>query len=89
MKIIRISAVWCPSCLIMNKLWKKIEGDFPNLEIEKYDYELDEEIVEEYQVGKVLPVAIFLDKNNQELERMVGEASYEKLVTAIDRYQNE
>ena len=89
MKIMRISAVWCPSCLIMNKIWKKIEVDYPGLKIEKYDYDLDEEIVEKYQVGKILPVVIFFNKNNQELERMVGEVCYEELITAIDRYQNE
>lgn len=89
MKIIRISAVWCPSCLIMNKIWKKIEVDYKDLDIEKYDYDLDEEIVEKYQVGKVLPVVIFINKNNQELERMAGEVSYEKLTSTIDRYRNE
>lgn len=89
MRIIRVSAVWCPSCLIMNKVWKKIEIDYPDLKIEKYDYDLDEEIIEKYQIGKVLPVVIFLSQNNQELERMVGEVRYEELVAAINRYQNE
>lgn len=89
MKIIIISAVWCPSCLIMNKLWKKIKLEYDDLNIEKYDYDLDSDIVSKYEIGEILPVVIFLDKENNELERIVGEASSSKLVSTINRYYDE
>ncbi len=75
-KIIIISAVWCPSCLILNKEIKNIKNDFPNLEIEKLDYDLDD--IENYNVGKILPV-IILEENNTEINRLIGEKTYEEI----------
>ena len=40
-KLIIISAVWCPSCLLLNKEIKNIKNDF-DIEIEKLDYDLDD-----------------------------------------------
>ena len=39
---------------------------------------MDEEEVEKYNPGKVLPVFIFL-KDDKEIDRLVGEVSYEEL----------
>lgn len=79
MKVIIVSAVWCPSCLVMNKIWKKISADYPNVEIIKYDYDLDEDIVLKYNIGETLPVYIFLD-NEEEVGRIEGETTYEEIV---------
>jgi hypothetical protein len=73
----------------MNKLWKKIKLEYDDLNIEKYDYDLDSDIVSKYEIGEILPVVIFLDKENNELERIVGEASSSKLVSTINRYYDE
>ena len=62
MKIIKIGALWCPACLIVNKHLKKID----NVDIVSYDYDFDEEIVKKYDVGKILPVLIFLDSLGNE-----------------------
>ena len=75
-KIIIISAVWCPSCLILNKEIKNIKNEFPNLEIEKLDYDLDD--IEEYNVGNTLPV-IILKEDNTEIDRLIGEKSYDEV----------
>ena len=45
MKIIRIGAIWCPGCLVMNKIWNKISKD-NSLEIVSLDYDMDSEEVE-------------------------------------------
>ena len=58
MKVVKITAMWCSACLIMNKVWSKVKDNF-DFEIEELDYDLDEEEVEKYNVGKVLPVFIF------------------------------
>lgn len=79
MKLIVVSAVWCPSCLILSKQLKKIKEDYPELEIVKYDYDFDEEIVEKYNVGEKLPVMIVLDNAGNEVRRLVGEKKDEEI----------
>lgn len=83
MKIIKIGAMWCPACLIMNKRLKEIEKNY-SVEIINYDYDLDEDIVSKYNVGEVLPELIFVDKNNQEIKRLIGEQSIDKIKEEIE-----
>lgn len=80
-KLLVISAVWCPSCLILNKHLKKLNEDI-DIEITKLDYDLDEDIVEEYNVGEKLPVVILLD-NDKEVNRLIGEKTYDELLNFI------
>ena len=85
MKIIKISAMWCPACLIMNKIWKKIKEEYPDIEIVNLDYDIDSLEVEKYEPGKILPVIIFIDKD-KEVNRLIGEMSIEKIRSEIDKY---
>ena len=78
-ELLVISAVWCPSCLILNKNLKKLKKDYPNLEINKLDYDLDEDIVKEYNIGNKLPVMI-IKENNIEKNRLIGEKTYEEIL---------
>ena len=73
-KLIVISAVWCPSCLILKKHLKKIKENYPNIEIETLDYDFDEEEVKTYNVGDKLPVLIYDGK------KLIGEKSYEEIL---------
>lgn len=82
MKIIRISAIWCPSCIIMDKVFKKIKKDYPNLEIEEIDYDMDEDLIKQYNIDKILPVNIFM-KNDVEIIRLKGEKSIEEIEKII------
>ncbi|MBE6158455.1 MAG: hypothetical protein E7159_01360 [Firmicutes bacterium] len=72
-KLIVISAVWCPSCLILKKHLKKLKDEY-NLDYEVLDFDLDEEEVNKFDVGDKLPVVIY---DNQ---RLIGEKTYEELV---------
>ena len=81
MKVVKISAIWCPACLIMNNRINKIKDKY-NLDIIEYDYDIDEEKVEEYIVGKTLPVMIFI-KDHTEVKRLIGEISENKLEEEI------
>jgi len=87
MKIIKISAIWCPGCLVMKKIWKNICNDYPDLNIEELDYDMDNEEVNKYNPGKVLPVIIILDDNNHELIRLIGEQSEIIIRNNIDKYR--
>lgn len=83
MKIIKIGAMWCPACLIMNKRLKQVI-DITNIEVISYDYDLDEDIVEKYNVGQVLPELIFVDNDNCEINRLIGEHSVDQIVDIIE-----
>ena len=82
MKIIRINALWCSGCLSMKKIWKDIEKEYPNLDIETYDYDMDKVVVEKYNVGKILPVIIF--KNNEDEIRLIGEKTKDEIIKVIE-----
>ena len=81
-ELLVISAVWCPSCLVLNKHLNKIEKDF-DITIKKLDFDLDEEEVSKYNVGDKLPVLIFLDKEGNEINRTIGEKNYDDIVSFI------
>lgn len=81
MKVVKISAIWCPACLIMNNRINKLKDKY-NLDIIEYDYDIDEDKIEEYNVGKTLPVIIFI-KDNVEVKRLIGEISEKKLEEEI------
>jgi len=83
MKIIRISAVWCPSCLIMRPRFENVEKEYPNIESKSYDIDLDEE-ASFYNVGHILPVFLLLDDKNNELGRLTGEQKIEVLIKMIE-----
>ncbi len=75
-KVVVISALWCPSCLILKKHIKKISEEY-NIEFEILDYDFDEDKVKPYNVGDILPVIIYNDK------RLIGEKSYDEIITFL------
>lgn len=87
MKLIRISAIWCPACLVMRPIMNEIENLFPNIEHIEYDYDLDDE-VNNYNVGDILPVFILMD-NNKEIVRIIGEKKKEEIINILKEYTNE
>ena len=87
MKVIKINAIWCSGCLIMNKTWKKVQ-ETKNIETINLDYDMDEEEVKEYNPGDKLPILIFT-KDDKEIKRLVGEHSYEELISVIEELENE
>ncbi len=72
-KLTIVSAVWCPSCLILKKNLKKIKEEY-NLEYELLDYDLDEDEVKKLNIGDKLPVIIYND------QRLIGEKTYDELI---------
>lgn len=84
MQVVKINALWCPGCLVMNKVWQKINKSYPNLNIINLDYDFDSDEVEKYNIGNKLPVFIFYNNQNKEIHRIVGETSYEELSKFIE-----
>lgn len=83
MRVVKINALWCSACLVMNKVWKKIEDKY-NFEVLQLDYDMDEEEVKKYNVGEVLPVFIFFD-GDKEVLRVTGEKSEKEFLELIKR----
>lgn len=77
MNAILITAIWCPSCIIMRPRYQKILNDL-NIQYQELDFDDDEEEVEKLNVGKVLPVLI-LYKDGKEINRLNGEKSIKEL----------
>lgn len=81
MKLILISSVWCPSCLIMHPRYVDLSKKY-NLELKNYDYDTDTDIVNKYNVGDILPVCIIL--KDEEVDRIIGEKSTKELNNIIE-----
>ena len=83
-ELLVISAVWCPSCLILNKHLKKLKEEYSNLIISRLDYDMDEEKIFKYNIGDKLPVMILLDEEGNELKRLIGEKNYNDIVDFLE-----
>ena len=79
MKIIKINAMWCPGCLISKNIWNEIESNYPEHEYINLDYDLDEEIVEKYKIGDILPVVI-IESDGIEIKRIIGEKTKKEIL---------
>ena len=88
MKVIKIGAIWCNGCLVMKPRWGEIEKENPSLETEFYDFDESPEIVKKYSVDENLPVAIFLDKDGNELKRFNGEVEKDELLKALETFRS-
>lgn len=82
MKLVRISSMWCTSCIVTYPIWKEIQETYPNLEYEELDYDLDD--VKE-QVGDILPVVILKDQD-QEITRIVGEKTKKEILEILEKF---
>ena len=51
MKVLKFNAIWCSACLVMKKIFKHVENMHPELEFINYDYDMDEDLVEKYNMN--------------------------------------
>ena len=75
MKVVKINAIWCSGCLVMNKRWKNILKSY-DIDTINLDYDMDEDEVNIYNVGDILPVFIFFD-GDKEIDRVTFESRVE------------
>lgn len=89
MKVIKVSALWCSSCIIVNNYWYKLIELYPNFEFIELDLDFDEEEVKKLSIGSKLP-EIIIFKDNREIKRIIGEKSKEELESELNEiYENE
>ncbi|MFW5793953.1 MAG: thioredoxin family protein [Bacillota bacterium] len=78
MKVIRVSAIWCMSCLVMRSRYDRIFKEYGIDNIIDLDYDEDKEEIEKLDIGKILP-AVIIYQNDKEIKRIIGEKSKRKL----------
>lgn len=66
-KIEKYGASWCMPCKVLDKTLEQVSG----VEIVKYDVDEEPELTEEKKIRNV-PVLIFYNENNEEVDRIVG-----------------
>ena len=88
MKVLKFNAIWCSACLVMKKTYQKIFEEYKDFEVINYDYDIDEDMVEKYNIGTTIPVLIFLDNNDNEITRIIGEKSYDYIKNEIETKVN-
>lgn len=72
MKIVRISSMWCPSCLVTKRYFDDLKEKYKDIEYIEYDYDIDD--ISKYDVKDILPVVIVF-KDDVEIMRLIGENS--------------
>ncbi len=86
MKIIKIGSSWCSGCIVMRPIWEEIEKEI-KLDTKYYDFDIYEDMLKEkYHIGDKLPIIIFQDENENELERIIGEIKKDELLSIIRKY---
>lgn len=78
MLVVRFTALWCTSCLIMKSRWDMLFLEHPEFEVIDFDYDEEQDMVKKYFVGQTLPVMIVFD-NEEEVLRVIGEKSKKEL----------
>ena len=73
-KILLMTAVWCPSCLIMRPRYQAFVQKHPEFSFEEVDFDDNPTLVKKLGVGKTLPVAIVY-AGEREVTRIIGEHS--------------
>lgn len=82
MKVIMITAIWCPSCIIMRSRYDELLKHYNITKIE-YDFDDDTDMIAPFKIGSILPVVIFM-KDNEEVLRIIGEKSKKELTKLLE-----
>lgn len=76
-KVLILTAVWCPACIVVKNTIKKIQKEYPTFQPEYLDIDEEEALAQQYEPLKVLPIFILLNEHNQVIKRISGELSKE------------
>ncbi len=87
MKILKVGSKNCEGCKVMGPLFKEIEAENPNLKTEYFECENCKKIVDKYDIESA-PTFIFVDKEENELDRLVGVHTKEEVTEKIEKYKD-
>jgi thiol-disulfide isomerase/thioredoxin len=85
MKVLKFGASWCNGCLVMRPRWSEIKKENPWLKTEYFDFDKDKDAMNKYGIDSgVLPVFVFLNKDDKEILRLSGEVEKKDLIREIN-----
>lgn len=80
MKVIILSAIWCPACLIVKSTIRKLQEDYPQFQPQYIDIDDEETLAAKYEPLKILPVFIIEDQEGNVIKRLSGELKKDVIV---------
>lgn len=86
-KIEKFGAVWCGPCKILDRTLEQMvsSNKLEGIEVIKYDVDDYEDLASEKNIRNV-PVIIYYDENNKEMERSVGALPANAILNIIDKW---
>ena len=86
MKILKLGSKNCTGCKIMKPLFEEVEKENPNLQTEYYEIGSSEaeDIIKKYDIEHA-PTFVFVDKNGDELDRIIDSCSKDEILEKIDK----
>lgn len=83
-KIKKFSASWCGPCRVLKQ---NLEG-FTRVPVEEIDVETNTDETTKYNIRNV-PVLVYLDENENEVDRTVGLVTIQKINEIIDKHETD
>lgn len=78
-KILKFSAPWCGQCRALQRNLQPIQDKITEINIEDND-----ELVSEYNIRSI-PVLVFLDENDSEVDRIIGNTSLDNVNAILNK----
>lgn len=79
-KIEKFGSAFCGPCKVLDKTLEQVSG----VEIVKHDVDEEPELTEEKKIRNI-PVLIFYNENNEEVDRIVGAVPLGTILQKINR----
>ena len=81
MKLLKFQASWCQPCKTLTSLLSTMQIPFP---IEVIDADENKDLLQKYNVRSI-PVLILLDENNNEIDRLTGSTTNDKITALLNK----
>lgn len=81
MKLLKFQASWCQPCKVLTSILNTMQIPFP---VEVIDADENKDLLQKYNVRSI-PVLILLDENNNEIDRLTGSTTKDKITALLNK----
>jgi len=81
MKLLKFQASWCQPCKTLTGLLSTMQIPCP---VEVIDADENKDLLQKYNVRSI-PVLILLDENNNEIDRLTGSTTKDKITALLNK----